>query len=248
MPVKKLKSKFTKVLIALVCAGCLVPLAKLVSKNKQKSQPSNQGKKQLNQENVQKELEEFVENNDEFIENFDSEKFRAAFMQYLIDKNYDCEGVNTQAFLSNSKSGEDVVKAKKLPVRVQKISEDLNDCLNGLEIFSHTTNMAPGLVCYTIEKIAPNDKKPYVTYRPTPRVITQVHENGANGGTIFLTYSHKLMKSSDFNGQKNAKVVSEDEALYTPLTKEHALYVCKILNAQSRIFYNQQMKRQQKTK
>jgi len=150
-----------------------------------------------------------------------------------------------QSNIVNYENKEKPVEVKKLPKNIQKISEDLNDCIEGIEIFLHTTDMTPGLICYTIEKIAPNDKKPYVTYRPTPRVITQVHENGANGGTIILTYSHKFVKSVDFNGGKTGKVDSEVEALYTPLTKEHALYVCKILNVQSRLYYMQQIKKQQ---
>ena len=244
MPVKNLKSKIVNFLIASASTACLFTLAKLAKKNK-----SNKRKKQLNQKNLQKELEKFVKDNGISSENLDSEKFKSNFMRYLRDNNYDCEGMEMQTNIENLEdANEESGEQKKLPRNIQKISEDLNDCINGMEIFSHTLNMTPGLVCYTIEKIAPNDKKPYVTYRPTPRVITQVHKNGVNGGTIFLTYSHKLTKSSDFNGQKTARVVSEDEALYTPLTKEHALYVCKILNAQSRIFYMQQIKKQQKIK
>lgn len=231
MSSKALKSKFANFLIA---------LANLISKNKEK--------KQLSQESFQKELEKFVKNTGVSAENLNSEKFQDDFIQYLKNQNYDCEGMRVFANKKDAEEQEEVDEVKKLPTNITKISEDLNDCINGIEIFSHTINMTPGLICFTIEKIASTDKKPYVTYRPTPRVITQVHENGVNGGTIFLTYSHKLMKSSDFNGEKTARVVSEDEAIYTPLTKEHALYVCKILNAQSRLFYIQQMKRQQRTK
>lgn len=241
-------------------ASFLVSLADKIIKNKEKSnnqesvQEKPKEKNQLNSEILQKELSKFVKLKGltvDDLEDFDSEKFNSDFKQYLIDNNYDCEGLAMRANLINpgtENEEQEPVEIKKLPRNIRKISEDLNDCIEGLEIFSRTTNMTPGLVCYTIEKIAPNDKRHYVTYRPSPRVITQVHENGANGGTIILTYSHKFVKSVDFNGRKTGKVISEDEALYTPLTKEHALYVCKVLNAQSKLFYIQQMKEQQKTK
>jgi len=247
MSLKDLKCKVASFLIFLT-----EKILKSEEKTDQKNNDfaaENKAKIQLNQENIQKEVNEYVKNKGITSENFDSEKFQTDFMQYLKDKNYDCEGLEAKVGLVNpEEKNEEPVEEKKLPRNIQKISEDLNDCIDELEIFVHTTNMTPGLVCYTIEKIAPNPKKPYVTYCPAPRVIVQVHENGVNGGTIIMSYAHKFVKSVDFNDQKTAKVVSEDEALYTPLTKEHAIYVCKILNAQSRLFYMKQMKEQQKTK
>ena len=124
--------------------------------------------------------------------------------------------------------------------KVRKVTEDLNDNVTELSVFLDTTKMMPGLVCYVIEKIAPTQKKPYVTYRPTPRVITSVHDSGVNGGTIFFTYNHKISKNQSFDGSYS--VVSEDEVIYSPLTKEHADYICRLLNIQSRQVYIKKMR------
>ena len=233
MPMKNLKHKFSEFLIALG-----------------NSLKSSNGKKQLDPQSFQKEIKEFVDTSGVNIHDpdIDLDKFQDDFKQYLESKNYECENITLEAQHMNLAANPEKSEKLKLPGSIDKISEDLNIYTNGMDVFVDTTSMTPGLVCYTIKKIAPTSKKPYVTYKPEPRVITQVHDNGVNGGTIFLTCAHKVVKSADFNGRKDTIVVSEDEALYTPLTKEQAIYVCKILNAQSRIFYTQQMKRQQRTK
>ena len=207
-------------------------------------------KKQLDRQTFHKEAEEFVKsiNINADILSADFDKLELDFIQYLKDKNYMCADIDLLL-------GEDIFggiqKGQpefKMPQNIQKISEELNRCANGLETFSDKFKIAPGIICYTIDKIDPTIKKPYVTYKPVPCVVTQIHENGANGGTVFFTCSHKFVKSVDFNGNGSYTVVSEEKAFFTPLTKKHAIYVCKILNSQSRIFYMQQIRKQQKTK
>ena len=92
--------------------------------------------------------------------------------------------------------------------------------------------------------MAPTRTKPFVTYRPSPRIITQIHDNGVKGGTIFLTYEHKFVQHMNFNNTEKGygQVISETEVLYSPLTKEQADYICNLLNAQSKILYKQKMK------
>ena len=227
----------------------LIVLADVLSKRK--------GKIIIDQQTFQKEVDAFMNSYSLNTSNFDLKKFQSDFIKYLKDKNYSCDGMFVRVRPANSDEAnkkDDEVKAP--PKNIRKISEDLNDCLRNMDMYLDTTKMTAGLVCYTIEQIAPTDKKPYVTYRPDARIITQIHDNGVNGGTIFLTCSHKFIKAVNFNSNRSSEVVSETEVIYTPLTKEHAEYMCKILNAQSRLFYKNQMKgllraeklRQQKTK
>lgn len=130
--------------------------------------------------------------------------------------------------------------------KVRKVTEDVNQYVYKVHGFTDTRAIKPGLVCYVIEKLPPTAKKPYVTYRPTPRVITQVHDSGVNGGTIFFTYNHKIATNQSFNGI--SYTVSEDEVIYSPLTKEHADYICKLLNIQSKQVYIKHMKEMAKKK
>lgn len=202
-------------------------------------------KKALDQATVETELAEFVKINgyDASDPNFDIEKFQNEFIAFLKAKNYDFAGV--EASLVPGDFAENTGRATLQALRnVRKVTEDLNDLPQELSVFADTTKMMPGLVCYVIGKIAPTAKKPYVTYRPVPRVITQVHDSGVNGGTIFFTYNHKISTLQNFNGV--SYVVSEDEVIYSPLTKEHADYICKLLNIQSKQVYTKYLKEMKK--
>jgi len=127
--------------------------------------------------------------------------------------------------------------------RIRKISEDLNSQEWGFEIFTDTTMMVPGLVVYVIEEVEPTDKKPYVTYKPAPRIITEIHDNGVNKGTMFLTYVHRVSTKPDFNKRRDEQVIADKELIYSPLTKPHAEYICKLLNLQSKQTYLQNVKK-----
>lgn len=173
-------------------------------------------------------------------------EFQNEFIKYLKAKNYDFEGVEAELVPNENSAEIEGGGALKALSKVRKVSENLNDLTPQLSVFLDTRKMMPGLICYVIEKIEPTNKKPYVTYRPTPRVITSVHDSGVNGGTIFFTYNHKLTKSQTFNGSYS--VVAEDEVIYSPLTKEHADYICRLLNIQSKQFYVKKMNELKKQK
>ena len=215
-------------------------------------QLKEQPKKVLNQAMLEKEIQEFAKTKGYNLNDatFDLDKFQEELAQYLRNKNYSFERLNASI---NSENSDKKVGAALLPKRIYTISEDLNDCVKKLMVFADTTNMMPGLICYTIEKIE-QKKLPYITYRPTARVITQIHDSGVNGGTIFFSYKHRFSKLDQFKDIYG--VVSEDEVIYSPLTKEQAEYICKLLNTQSRLLYQQKMKeimkqrqiREQKTK
>lgn len=200
-------------------------------------------KKILDQATVEMEVNNFIKIKGYKADdpNFDIEKFQAEFTQYLKEQNYTFEGIDTSLIPSEDEHEVDVLKSLK---NVRKVTEDLNDNVTELSVFVDTTKMMPGLVCYVIEKIAPTQKKPYVTYRPVPRVITQVHDSGVNGGTIFFTYNHKIATNQQLNGY--SYVSSEDEVIYSPLTKEHADYICNLLNIQSRQVYTKYLKEKAK--
>lgn len=206
-----------------------------------------QATKTLDQETVEKELSEFVKINGYNANdpNFDIEDFQSKFIQFLKQKNYDFAGIDASLIPAEAAETEGGGALKALK-NVRNLTEDLNDLTSELSVFVDTTKMLPGLVCYVIEKIAPTSKKPYVTYHPVPRVITQVHDSGVNGGTIFFTYNHKISRSQNFNGETS--VVSEDEVIYSPLTKEHADYICKLLNIQSKQVYLKHMRELAKQK
>lgn len=226
---KKLDSAFGKILIS---------LANLISPSK--------NKKTLTQEAFQKELDLFTEiyKTNAGASAFDVEEFQKGFTKYLKDKGYSLEGMNVHV---KRKMEEDIDDLLPEPKNIKEISEDFNKCLSNIEMVVDTTKMAPGLICYTIEKIEPTNKLPYVRYKPVPRVITQIHDSGVNGGTIFFAYDHKFVSAANFSGKQSGQVISEYEVIYSPLTKEHAIYICKLLNVQSRLFY-QKMLKQQNTK
>lgn len=241
MPTKNLKSNFAKFLVASAGAISLFALAKLIEKSK-----LNKKKKQISNESLQKELDEFVRLSGTNLDDLDTDKFQSDFLQYLKDKNYDLAGVGASVVPVESPGDDDEEDVLSSLKNVHKITEDLNKYVHKLTVFVDTTKMMPGLVCYAIEKVAPNDKKPYVTYRSTPRVISQIHDNGVNGGTIFFTYNHKVEKNQSFTG--SSYTTSEDQAIYSPLTKEHADYICKLLNIQSKQVYEKHMRELAKQK
>lgn len=218
MPGKTLKNKFGDFLILL--ADWL--------------EPKKQNKK-LTPQIFQQEMGEFVKTHT--VDVNDIGKLQAQIKQYFADKGYSLDGHDLDVRPMEQ------MKNIKLPSNITKITEDLNDYTKGINIFTDTTEMIPGLVCYTIEKIEPTDKIPYVRYRPVARVITQVHDSGVNGGTIFFSYNHNFVKSMDFNGWKTGKVFAEESVIYSPLTEQQANYICKLLNIQSRMFYHNQMKK-----
>ena len=225
---KKLKRK---------CGKVLISLADLISPSKKK--------KTLTQQDFQKELNNFMEiyRANVGASAFDAEEFQEGFTKYLKGKGYSLEGMNVQV---KPKFGDEDEADDKLPEpkNIKEISEDLNKYVGDIEMVVDTTKMAPGLVCYTIEKIEPTNKLPYVRYKPVPRVITQIHDSGVNGGTIFFAYDHKFVSAANFSGKQSGQVISENEVIYSPLTKEHAIFICKLLNVQSRLFYQKMLKKQ----
>lgn len=137
---------------------------------------------------------------------------------------------------------------KRKPVR--KISERLNSNLKGLTVFLDTREILPGMVVYVVDKVPPTDTVPYITYKPAPRIITEVQDNGVNNGTVFLTYAPKVVTVGTYHSKQHNKpqVTSEMNVIYSPLTKEHAEYVCKLLNAQSKQTYMEVQRQKMKTK
>ena len=169
------------------------------------------------------------------------EKVQADLVQFLKNKNYNLDDRVVRMVATDSVGRRKSTNKVKLPRNIPYISEKLNSNVSDLIVFMDTTKMMPGLVCYTIEKIEPTDTKPWVSYVPVARVITQIHDNGVNGGTVFLTYNHKFIKTGQF--KNGYQVISEDEVFYSPLTKEHADYMCRLLNAQARIGYRKGIKK-----
>lgn len=147
------------------------------------------------------------------------------------------DDVNDSQDEQNQKN-EKPVKLK--PIRT--ISEAINtdkDRWESFNVFSDTRDISPGMVVYVIEKIEPNEKVPYVTYKPSERIITEVQDNGVNNGTVFLTYTPKITSVATYcKPQHNApQIISESDVIYSPLTKAHAEFVCKLLNLQSKKLY-----------
>lgn len=134
---------------------------------------------------------------------------------------------------------------KKKPRRPKGLSEELNEELPGLLVRQDTTKLVPGFVVYVIEKIEHNRVIPYDTFKPSPRMLISVYNNGINNGTLCEAYSYKFVKNPDFEGynknsEKDGKkymVVAEIEEFYSPLTKKQAEIMCKELNAESKRIY-----------
>lgn len=133
---------------------------------------------------------------------------------------------------------------KKKPKEISKEEQDRLDNekeLNSLMIFSDSSQLIPGYVVYIIEEIKPNKDKPYSTFRPVPRVITQIiNSSDSKNGSVFLSYKPIIQKDPAFND--NIMVKAEEDSFYTPLTKEQATYVCKILNEQMKHYYEKKVK------
>ena len=136
---------------------------------------------------------------------------------------------------------------------IRKVSEKLNDDTDrwaSFTVYVDTRQIKPGAVVYVIEKVEPNEKTPYVTYKPAERIVTEVQDNGVNNGTVFLTYSPKIASvSTYYTPQHNApQVISEHDVIYSPLTKAHAEFVCKLLNVQSKALYKKYVRQIEKQK
>ena len=171
----------------------------------------------------------------------DMATIESEFMDFLEEKGYDLSAKieMEQDFDTQENS---YAPTKQKPIR--KISEDLNDREWDFDVFLDTRKIMPGMVVYTIESIAPTEKTRYVTYKPAPRIITEIQDNGVNNGTLFLTYSHEVMSIPTYRAiqNKEPQVVSKTEVIYSPLTKSHAEYICKLLNLQSKQMYKQYVK------
>ena len=190
--------------------------------------------KELDEQTIKKEMEEFIKSKGYSAKDINSNvsKFANDFLKYLEDRGYDYKNLPD---VNINFEQEHVDTPKKRKKRITKISEELNEQENlDFTVFLNTTEMTPGLVCYVVESIAPTDKVPYVTYKPAPRIITQIHDSGVNQGTLFFSYSHRIVYSTI---TKIPQVISEEEVIYSPLTKSHAEYICKLLNIQSKQTY-----------
>ena len=126
--------------------------------------------------------------------------------------------------------------------KVTKLTEDLNDGNWNFPIYTDTTKLLPGFIVYVVGKRAPTAEKPYVTYKPEPRVVSSIHDSGVNGGTVFFTFTHEVIKPVSMKKDKNDfQIVSEEDVINSPLTKGHAEYICNLLNLQSKRLYEKQL-------
>ena len=191
-------------------------------------------KKLLTQQEAQELLNDFIKmkkiTSDDLAEKPD--KIQQDFFRYLQRKGFATDNL----VLNIEDVSKEIRKSKKqikssAPIR--KISEKLNERYFDFKVYTDTTSIMPGMVVYDIEKVEPSAKTPYVTYRPSPRVIVSKHDNGVNGGTLFMTYAHKVSKPFDF-GANGPQIISEYEAIYSPLGLDQAEYICRVLNLQSR--------------
>ncbi len=134
--------------------------------------------------------------------------------------------------------------------KVTKLSEELNDSRWNFPIYTDTTKLLPGFIVYVVGKRAPTAEKPYVTYKPEPRVVSSIHDSGVNGGTVFFTYTHQVVKQMSFNNKNEPEfeIVSEEDVINSPLTKGHAEYICNLLNLQSKRLYEKQLAKMNKTR
>ena len=129
---------------------------------------------------------------------------------------------------------------------IQKISENLNDMNWGFDMYIDTTKLAPGIVIYVISSQPPTPQRPWTVYKYEPRVITSIHDSGVNGGTVFFTYSHSFVQQLSFSKSKDNdgfQVVSNEDSIYSPLTKGHAQFICAELNSQSRSLYQSHLEK-----
>ena len=109
-------------------------------------------------------------------------------------------------------------------------------------MYTDTTKLLPGFIVYVVGKREPTKDKPYITYKPEPRVIASIHDSGVNGGTVFFTYSHRVVKPQSITkNETDFQVIAEEDVIYSPLTKGHAEYICKLLNLQSKRLYEKNL-------
>lgn len=126
--------------------------------------------------------------------------------------------------------------------KVTKLSEELNDAAWNFPVYADTTKLLPGYIVYIIGQRQPTKEKPYVTYKPEPRVVSSIHDSGVNGGTTFFTFSHRIEKPQSITkSETDFQIVSEEDIIYSPLTKAHAEYICKLLNLQSKRLYEKNL-------
>ncbi len=183
--------------------------------------PAQDGKKTLDLTTLESEFEEFLEE-------------KGYNLDAKIDMEQDLD-TNDAAY----------VPVKRKPIR--KISEELNERAWDFDIYADTRRIMPGMVVYVVEHIAPTEKIPYVTYRPSARIITEVQDNGVNNGTVFLTYCPKVVSVPTYHSAQHSEpqIISEHEVIYSPLLKDHAKYICKLLNLQSKQMYREYVKKNQ---
>ena len=126
--------------------------------------------------------------------------------------------------------------------KVDKLTEDLNDSNWKFPIYTDTTKLLPGFIVYVIGKRPPTAERPYVTYKPEPRVVSSIHDSGVNGGTVFFTYTHQIVRPVSVKKDKtDFQVVSDEDVINSPLTRGHAEYICNLLNLQSKRLYEKQL-------
>ncbi len=160
----------------------------------------------------------------------------AEFQDFLKEKGYEL----------TLKSDEDVQNTPAKRKRIRKLSEDLNDDAFADLMYTDTTKLVPGMVVYAIEE---HDTKPVVTYKPSARIICSIHDSGVNKGTVFITRVPKFIKNPDFKGFSSEDkkheylVVSEEEVIYSPLTKEQADRMCDLYNFQFKDAYKKGIKK-----
>lgn len=170
------------------------------------------------------------------------EAIQQEFINFLKDKGYD----------TNKVVASDAKELKPTPYKrkkITKISEELNYIVeNEIIVYADTTQIVPGHIVYGIKRI---ESKPYDKFKPVARCVTGIHDNGVNNGQFFLTYKYDFVRNPDFKGykpngktkEKEYKVVAREEEFFSPLTKEQAVYMCDILNFQSKQAYLEGMKK-----
>lgn len=132
--------------------------------------------------------------------------------------------------------------------KVTKLSEDINEApwAWNFTLYNDTTQLVPGMIVYVVGKRAPTAEKPYITYKPEPRVISSIHDSGVNGGTVFFTYSHRIEKPQSYTrGNLDFTVVSDEQEILSPLTYKHAEFICRLLNLQSKRLYDKHLLKMQ---
>lgn len=143
---------------------------------------------------------------------------------------------------------------KEKSIDKKKISKGLSEGLNEEFIdlsVQDTTKLVPGFVVYVIEKIEHNKVVPYDTFKPAPRMLISVYNNGVHNGTLCRAYSYTFVKNPNFEGynknsEKDGKkymVIAKIEEFYSPLTKKQAEIMCKKLNAESKRIYSMGLKK-----